>query len=135
MQPEFSTKSPLGRVKGLGASHEGTHHWWLQRVTAVALIPFTIWLVFSLASLAGAEREVVIMWFGHPLAALALAGSSLTALYHALLGTQVIIEDYVHTEWVRLVSLWAVKFLTILLMGLILVSIIIMVYIRFMGSN
>lgn len=128
MQSDFSTKSPLGRAKGLGASHEGTQHWWMQRITSIALIPLVFWLVFSVAAVVGHEREVVIANFGHPITALALVATISVGLYHALLGVQVVIEDYIHSDGLRLITLWAMRFLMAALAGLSFVSIIIMVY-------
>ena len=131
----FSTKGAVGRAKGLGSAHEGTKHWWLQRITAVALLPLTIWFVVSLSSLAGQEREIVIAWFGDPLSAIALSALVLVGIYHAVLGLQVIIEDYVHCEGWKLCTIWFVRFFGLFLGALGFVSAIVMVLIRFMGTD
>ena len=128
-------KDAIGRAKGLGSAHEGTHHWWMQRVSAVALIPLTFWMILSLRATLGQEREVAVTWFGHPVTALALVAVVVIATYHTLLGLQVILEDYVHTDWVRVVSLWGVRFIFFMLMGMALFSVIIMVFQRFMHVN
>lgn len=132
---DFSTKDALGHAKGLGSAHEGTRHWWHQRVTAIALIPLTLWFVSSLIPLLGEEREVIIAWLGHPLPAVFLGALMLFGLYHGSLGIQVIIEDYIHCEWRKLTMIWAVRFLSAILGGLSSVSILIMVFIHFTGTN
>ena len=131
----FSTKGPVGRAKGLGSAHEGTTHWWLQRVTAVALLPLTLWFVMSIAAVAGKEREVVISWFGDPLSAIALSTLMVAGIYHAVLGIQVVIEDYVSCEWRKLLFIWIVRFLGFFLSALAVVSTLVMVLIRFMGTD
>ena len=131
----FSTKGAVGRAKGLGSAHEGTKHWWLQRVTAVALLPLTLWFVVSLSAVIGKEREVIISWFGDPLSAIALSAYLVLGLYHAVLGLQVVIEDYVHCEWRKLMAIWFVRFLGFFLGSLAVVSAMVMVLIRFMGTN
>ena len=90
-----SLRTPLARVTGLGAAKDGTHHWWLQRLTAIALVPLSVWLVASLVSLVGAERAVVVAWLGHPLAAVLMLLILGTGFYHLKLGMQVVIEDYI----------------------------------------
>lgn len=135
MNTHFSTKAPVGRVKGLGSAHEGTKHWWMQRITAIVLVPLTMWLVVTLMSVAGKEREEVIICFSHPLTAIALGAVILGGIYHGLLGIQVILEDYVHTEWLRIFLLWSCRLLGCLLLGLSIVSIIIMVFHRFMSVD
>ena len=93
---EGSLRTPLSRVTGLGSARGGTHQWWLQRVTAIALVPLTFWFVVSLAALAGAERQVVVAWLGQPFPALLMLLFVLVGFYHLRLGLQVVIEDYVH---------------------------------------
>jgi succinate dehydrogenase / fumarate reductase membrane anchor subunit len=110
-----SMRSPLGRVRGLGSAKEGVHHWWMQRVTAVALIPLTLWFVFAVAGIGGLDYEAARAWIGHPLVAIALILLIAATFYHAKLGVQVVVEDYVHCEAAKLVSLLAVKFAAIVL--------------------
>jgi succinate dehydrogenase / fumarate reductase membrane anchor subunit len=88
-------KTPLGRVLGLGAAGTGVGHWWQQRVTAAALAPLGLWFVIALVGLETATRAAVVDWIGSPLNAALLALLVLTAAWHSLLGTQVIVEDYV----------------------------------------
>ena len=95
---EGSLKTPLGKVRGLGSAKDGTHHWWLQRLTAIAMVPLTIWLTLSLASMAGAGYEEYSAWFRSPLVALAMIAFVGIGFWHLKLGLQVVIEDYVHGE-------------------------------------
>jgi succinate dehydrogenase / fumarate reductase membrane anchor subunit len=88
-------KTPLGRVLGLGAAGTGVGHWWQQRVTAAALALLGLWFVIALIGLETATRAAVVDWIGSPLNAALLALLVLTAAWHSLLGTQVIVEDYV----------------------------------------
>ncbi|MES2710507.1 MAG: succinate dehydrogenase, hydrophobic membrane anchor protein [Pseudomonadota bacterium] len=98
-----SLRSPLGRVRGLGSSRSGTHHWWMQRVTSITLLPLTIWLVFALASLAGAGYSEVQAWVARPLNAVLLLAFLAAGFHHTAAGWQVILEDYVKPERRRLI--------------------------------
>jgi succinate dehydrogenase / fumarate reductase membrane anchor subunit len=92
----MSLRSPLGRVLGRGAAGEGVHHWWVQRVTAVALVPLTIWFTWSLLSLPLQSYDEVRAWLSQPWAAVLSILLVLTLAWHSKLGVQVVIEDYVH---------------------------------------
>ncbi len=105
----MSLRSPLARVRGLGAAKEGVSHWWAQRLTALALVPLSLWFVASLATLAGADHAVVRAWVSSPLVASLLILLVVATLYHAYLGLQVVIEDYVHHEGAKLVWMLAVR--------------------------
>ena len=106
----MSLRSPLGRVLGLGSARDGSSHWYAQRVTAVALVLLALWLVISLASLADASYEQVTGWLRWPLnSALALL-LVVVAAWHAVLGLQVVVEDYVADKGKRLLVLIAIKF-------------------------
>ncbi len=94
----MSLRSPLGKVRGLGSAKNGTHNWWMQKVTAVALIPLTIWFVSSVVQMTQAGYEVVINWMNSPVVAILLLLFVVTSMYHLKLGLQVIIEDYIHSE-------------------------------------
>ena len=97
-EPTIRTlRSPLGRVRGLGSAKGGTHHWWLQRVTSMALLPLTIWFTFGVAGLAGAPYERVLAWIGHPFHAVLLLLYIGIGFHHTAAGLQVVIEDYLHT--------------------------------------
>lgn len=106
----MSLRSPLGRARGLGSATDGTHHFWVQRVSAVALIPLTLWFVFSIASLPGASYEQVQWWVGYPAVAVTLVLFIAAALYHSMLGVQVVIEDYVGSEGMKITALLLSKF-------------------------
>lgn len=95
-------RSPLGRAIGLGSAKEGVEHWLLQRITALALIPLTLWFVIALIRLIGADFDTVQDWVGRPLPAICLVLLLIATFYHASLGLQVVIEDYVHAELGRL---------------------------------
>ncbi len=95
-------RSPLGRAIGLGSAKEGVEHWWLQRVTAVALVPLSLWFVIAVIRLVGADLETFQDWVGRPLPAILLVLLLIAAFWHAGLGLQVVIEDYVHAELARL---------------------------------
>lgn len=110
-------RTPLSRVIHLGSAKSGTQHWWIQRVTAVALIPLGVWFAASLVSLAGAELATVQAWLAKPLPALFMVLFLALAFYHLKLGLQVIIEDYVHEEGAKLVLLLANAFGCVLVGG------------------
>ncbi len=93
-----SMRSDLGRVRGLGSARDGVHHWWMQRVTAIGLVPLTLWFVASIAGMTGAGHAETVAWLGSPFVAIAMIIFFLATFYHAALGVQVVIEDYVHHE-------------------------------------
>ncbi len=90
-------RSPLGRAAGLGSAKEGVGHWWRERVTAVALIPLTLWFVVSIIAHSGSDYTAFIAWLKMPLATCMMILLLIALFYHAALGLQVIIEDYVHS--------------------------------------
>jgi succinate dehydrogenase, hydrophobic membrane anchor protein len=108
-------RTQLGRVRGLGAAHHGVGHWWAQRVTAVALVPLAVWFVASIVALAGADHAAVVDWIRNPVSAVLLVALIAAVFHHAQLGVQVVIEDYVHHEGVKIGSLLAVKAVLLLL--------------------
>jgi len=107
--------SALGRARGLGAAKEGVAHWWAQRVTALALVPLTLWLVFGIATHAGAGHDAVVAWIARPLVAIALALTLFATFLHAKLGMQVVIEDYVHAPFAKHLLLLLVTFASFVL--------------------
>ena len=104
-----SLRSPLGRARGLGSAKDGTHHWWAQRVTAIALVPLTVWFVASIIGLVGASRIDLQAWVASPVVAVLLLILVGATFHHARLGVQVVIEDYVHHEGVKVALLLAVN--------------------------
>jgi succinate dehydrogenase / fumarate reductase, membrane anchor subunit len=95
-------RSPLGRALGLGSAKRGVEHWWMQRVTAVALIPLTLWFVIALLQLMGGDLSSVHHWLGRPVPAILMVLFLIAIFYHAALGLEVVIEDYVAAELSRL---------------------------------
>lgn len=106
----MSLRSPLSRARGLGSAKDGVHHFWVQRLSALALIPLTLWFVFSVAQLAGGSYEAVRWWVRAPSVTVMLVLFLGTALYHSALGLQVVIEDYIGSEARKLTVLILVKF-------------------------
>src|SRR2546421_7481668 len=102
-------RSPVGRAIGLGSAKEGVEHWWLQRVTAVALVPLTLWFVVAVIRLSGADIDTVRDWVGRPLPSILLVLLLIATFWHASLGLQVVIEDYVHTDLAKLGLLIVVR--------------------------
>lgn len=96
----MTVKSPLGRVLGLGSAGKGTDHWWMQRLTAVALVPLGLWFVISmtvtLVAAPAHDHATIFAWIAHPVNAVLLVLLALTLVYHSKLGVQVVVEDYVH---------------------------------------
>jgi len=105
MSEPSSMRTPLGRAIGLGSAKEGVAHWWAQRLTAVALVPLSLWFCAGLIAHVGADRAQVMHWLGRPLTAILMVLLLGTGFHHMALGLQVVIEDYVHSEWVRLGAL------------------------------
>ena len=97
-----SMRTPLARARGLGSAKDGVHHWWVQRLTAVALALLTPWFLWTLFSLMGAQHPAVAHMLGDPRRALPMLAFVLALFWHAKLGLQVVIEDYVETRWMEL---------------------------------
>lgn len=91
-------KTPLARARGLGSAKEGVNHWMNQKITAVASIPLMLWLVFSVISQRGASYAEFTAWLGQPVNAILMILVIISTFYHAMLGTQVVAEDYIHSE-------------------------------------
>lgn len=117
-------RSPLGRVRGLGAAHHGVSHWQAERISGLALVPLSLWFVVSVLSLLGADQPVVAAWIARPWNAallLALVGLS---FQHAVLGLQVVFEDYIHDKRILTVALLATRGAALLLGLMAAVSVI-----------
>ena len=108
-------RSDLGRVRGLGSAKGGTSHWWAQRVTAVALVPLSAWFVFSITSLVGVDREGLKVWVNGPVSFVLMVLFLIALFYHMQLGLQVVIEDYVHNEKNKVISLILNKLIAVFL--------------------
>jgi len=108
-------RTPLSQVKGLGSAKEGTSHFWAQRLTALALIPLVFWLAFSIAALPGMDYVSIREWISNPFTAIMLILFLLAGFYHAKLGLQVVIEDYVASHSTRTAMIIAVTFFATIL--------------------
>ncbi len=97
-------RTPLARVKGLGSAKEGTHHFWHQRLSSLLLVPLVLWAGFSLASLP-MDHASLVAWIQNPLVTIALVLLIISLFYHAQLGLQVVIEDYVSSHSRRTATL------------------------------
>jgi succinate dehydrogenase / fumarate reductase membrane anchor subunit len=117
-------RSPLGRARGLGSARAGSHHWWAQRLTAVALVPLTLWFIFSVIHLSGASHQAVIEWLSAPLTLGLMLALIVATFHHLQLGMQVVIEDYVHDERLKLGAVLLVKGLSVLLALVCVVSVL-----------
>lgn len=105
----MSIRTPLGRARGMGSAKTGTGHWWAQRVTALALIPLVIWFVISMIVVTGADHEAALAFIGSPINAVLLTLLIVAVFHHGQLGLQVVIEDYIHTRWLEVALILAVK--------------------------
>jgi succinate dehydrogenase / fumarate reductase membrane anchor subunit len=108
-------RTPLSKVRGLGPASEGAAHWWMQRLTAVALVPLTLWFGFSVAALSGADYAALVSWIRLPAVSVFLIVLIIAALYHMQLGLKVIVEDYVHVKWLNLLLIIGVDLLSMVL--------------------
>lgn len=105
----MSLRSDLGRVRGLGSAKEGSHHWWHQRLTAIALVPLSLWFVVVLLGRLEATHAETVAWISSPLVAVMLIALIISTFYHTILGLQVVIEDYIHLEWAKITLLILTK--------------------------
>ena len=108
-----SAETPLHKVQGMGASHSGTGHFWRERVTAVALIPLSLWFGFVMLGLVGTNEVVALQYLAHPWNAILMAGFVLTLLYHMSLGLQVVVDDYVHGTPSKIFLLLLIRFVAL----------------------
>lgn len=106
----MSLRSPLARARGLGAAHNGTHHWWAQRLTSIALAPLFLWLAYSFVSMATADHATASAWLRSPINAILMLALIGTLFHHMQLGLQVVIEDYIHSNFLKIMALIAVKY-------------------------
>jgi succinate dehydrogenase / fumarate reductase membrane anchor subunit len=106
-------RTPLARARGLGSAKDGLTHWWAQRLTAIALIPLTVWFAISLVMLTGADYGIARAWIGSPLVMVLLILTISIGLHHAQLGMQVVLEDYTHGAW-RVTLIVLVKFIAVI---------------------
>ena len=107
-------RNPMRKARGLGSAQSGVGHWWTQRVTAAALVALGIWFVILVLGLLHADYATARATVARPWNALLLVAFIIATFWHAVLGVQVVIEDYVHTRWLEVTSLLAIKFLAVL---------------------
>lgn len=106
----MSLRSPLSRVLGSGSAKEGTQHWWMQRVTAIALLILGVWFLISFAAIDSHTESALHAWVSSPSNAIMLLLASITLAWHSMLGVQIVIEDYVHGPGLKVVSIILSKF-------------------------
>lgn len=111
----MSLKSPVGLVLGLGSAGTGTEHWLGQRLSAVAMVPLTLWFALSLLTLPVLDFHAVSAWVAASLHAVLLVLLVLALVYHSSLGTQVVVEDYVHAPGLRATTLILLRLLHVAL--------------------
>ena len=102
-------ESPLAKVRGLGSAQSGTFHWWMQRVTAVALLPLSLVFIQLLKMSLNAPYADTVSWLSTPFNTACIIAWTLTVFYHAALGLQVVIEDYVAHEAAKIIAIWSVN--------------------------
>ena len=96
------TRTSFDRTQGLGSAREGVGHWWMQRVTALALIPLTLWFAASLIARAGDDYGAFILWLRSSFTSVSMVLLLIALFYHMALGLQVVVEDYVHTDRIKM---------------------------------
>src|SRR3984885_11402471 len=117
-------RSPLGRARGLGSAHAGYHHWWIERVEAVALVPLTIWFIFALLHLVGAPHQAMIDWLSSPVSMVLMLLLIVATFHHFSLGVQSVLDDYVHQPTIKMWSIFAIKGACLVLALLCIVSVL-----------
>jgi len=120
----MSIRTPLAHVRGLGAAKDGTHHWWMQRVTSVILVPLVLWFVISLLSVSRADYEAFQHWLSSPVNAGLLVALLTAMFYHASLGMQVIYEDYVRPEGAKVIAVLVTQLVLFLLGAISIVAVL-----------
>ena len=104
-------QTPLKRARGLGSAQSGTHHFVIQRITALALIPLTLWIIWLALALMHADYAHARALVHQPVNAVLLTAFVIAVFWHAQLGLQVVVEDYVHARWLEITLQLAIKFL------------------------
>jgi succinate dehydrogenase / fumarate reductase, membrane anchor subunit len=117
-------RSPLGRARGLGSARAGAAHWWLQRLTSLALVPLTVWFLCAMVRMISASRDDVVSWMAGPLPIVLMIALVIATFHHLQAGLQVVIEDYVEHDAIRIGSILLIKGLSILLALACIVSVL-----------
>lgn len=110
----MNLRTPLANTRGLGSAKQGTEHFWHQRLTAVVLVPLTLWLTTSLSMLNASDHNTILTWINSPPNTVLLLVFIISAFYHGQLGVRVVIEDYIHSEWQKISCLILVNILVVL---------------------
>lgn len=105
-----TAETPLHKVQGLGAAHSGTGHFWHERVTAVALIPLSLWFLYVVLGLSGTSEVTALQFLAHPWNAILMGAFVLFSLWHAYLGLQVVVDDYIHTAGMKIFLMLVIRF-------------------------
>jgi succinate dehydrogenase membrane anchor subunit len=108
-------RTPIAKVRGLGTARSGLQHWKMQRLTAIANVLLVLWFMFSAMALSGSGYDQVRAWLASPVTASLAVLLIISTFYHARLGLQVVVEDYVHHEGLRVASLAAIALLVLAL--------------------
>ena len=108
-----SAETPLHKVRGMGSSHSGTGHFWHERVTSVALIPLSLWFAYAMLGLAGTSEVTALQFLAHPWNAILMGAFVAFSLWHAYLGLQVVVDDYIHTTGTKIFLLLTIRFAVI----------------------
>jgi succinate dehydrogenase / fumarate reductase membrane anchor subunit len=114
----MTLKSPLGRVLGLGSAKDGTGHWWMQRLSSVAMVPLSLWFVFAMLGLGDFSHATLVTFLSGPVNGALMTLLVGVLLYHSHLGVQVVVEDYVHGPGLKVTTL-VVLALAHLLLGVL----------------
>ncbi len=113
----MSLRSPLGKVLGSGSAKEGAERWWAERLSSVALVPLTLWFLFSLLLLPSLEFSVIRAWMAVPMSGFLCVLLVAVLTYHAYLGTTVVVEDYVHAHGPKALLMVTLRFCYVLCGG------------------
>jgi succinate dehydrogenase / fumarate reductase, membrane anchor subunit len=111
----MALRTPLAGARGLGSAKSGFSHWWMSRVTSIALVPLTLWFTFSLAGLGAMGYVEFVSWVRSPVVTVLLLLALVVTVYHMMLGLRVIIEDYVRPEWLKVTGIVTMNFGCVLL--------------------
>ncbi len=117
-------RTPLSVARGLGSAKSGFKAWWMMKITSAALIPLSLWFIYSLVSLKSASATEIALWLSSPFSAVTMVLFMLALFYHAALGIREVIEDYIHCHFVKLASLYVVNFAIFIMSVLVLFSVV-----------